>query len=179
MRFVRQNLEGLWLLTPDRIEDERGSFTRTFCRREFEDHGLETSFAQHSLSVSRLRHTIRGLHFQVAPDDEVKLVSCVRGEIFDVAVDLRPGSSTYLQWAGAILSETNGAQFYIPKGFAHGFQSLCADVAVSYMISAPYAAASARGLRYDDPALAIDWPAPPSVMSSRDREWKLLAETAS
>lgn len=171
MQFQPQVMEGLWIIEPDAVRDARGSFARTFCTEEFAIHGLCSAFAQHSLSTSTRKHTLRGLHFQAAPNQEVKLVSCVRGAIFDVAVDLRPHSATYLQWAGVTLSAENGRQFYIPKGFAHGFQSLQEDVAVSYLISTPYVSGSSEGLRFDDPAIDVRWPAAPSMVSDRDLAW--------
>ncbi len=174
MKFNRTHIEGLVVIEPERVEDLRGSFARTFCVREFGEEGLCTGFSQHSLSQSKFKHTIRGLHFQNAPHQEVKLVSCVKGTIWDVAVDLRPGSATYLAWQGRILSAENGRQFYIPAGFAHGFQSLTDDVAVSYLISVPYVAGSSCGIRYDEPAIGISWPAAPSVISPRDLEWTPL-----
>jgi len=178
MNFNTTPIEGLWIVEPQRMEDLRGSFARTFCKREFADQGLSTDFSQHSLSQSKLKHTVRGLHFQKAPHEEVKLVSCVKGAIWDVAVDLRPESPTYLHWQGTILSAENGRQFYIPERFAHGFQSLTDDVAVSYLISAPYVASSASGIRYDDPAVGINWPADPSVMSPKDLDWPFLGGAA-
>lgn len=171
MQFSSTKINGLWIVEPEPIHDIRGSFARTFCKREFGDRGLEADFAQHSLSVSRRRSTIRGLHFQSPPHQEVKLVSCVRGAIWDVAVDLRPQSPHYLEWVGVTLSADNGRQFYIPEGFAHGFQSLADDVAVSYLISTPYAAESSSGIRYDEPAIGIKWPEEPSVISDRDLGW--------
>ena len=171
MRFVKTKIEDLWLVEPERLLDLRGFFARTFCKEEFSSQGLATEFVQNSISVSKLKHTLRGLHFQKAPHQEIKLVSCVRGAIWDVAVDLRRSSPTYLQWVAAVLSAENGLQFYIPEGFAHGFQSLSEDAAVSYMISAPYAAGSAWGIRYDEPAIGISWPAKPSVISERDLSW--------
>lgn len=174
MRFNRTKIDGLWVIEPERIEDPRGSFARTFCKLEFSSHGLSADFAQHSMSVSYRKYTLRGLHFQDPPHAEIKLVTCVRGAIWDVAVDLRSGSPTYLQWMSQILSSSNGAQFYIPEGFAHGFQSLTEDAAVSYLISTPYHAESARGIRYDDPAIGINWPAEPSVLSERDSAWPPL-----
>jgi dTDP-4-dehydrorhamnose 3,5-epimerase len=174
MRFRSTPIEGLFIIELERMTDHRGSFARTFCTDEFETHGLVAEFRQHSLSISIKKHTLRGLHYQQAPHREVKLVSCVRGAIWDVAVDLRETSPTYGQWASAILSAENGSQFYIPEGFAHGFQSLTDDVAVSYMISAPFEPGSARGLRYDDPALGITWPAKPSVIAAKDLAWPRL-----
>jgi dTDP-4-dehydrorhamnose 3,5-epimerase len=174
MRFRETKINGLWIVETVPMADSRGSFARTFCKQEFGAHGLVSDFAQHSMSHSVSKHTLRGLHFQVAPNQEDKLVSCIRGAIWDVAVDLRPSSPTYLHWVGTVLSQQNGAQFYIPKGFAHGFQSLCDNAAVSYLISTPYEAASSRGLRFDDKAIGISWPAAPAVISEKDRNWPLL-----
>jgi len=171
MLFEKTKIEGLWVVKTVPVHDSRGSFARTFCKREFESKALVSDFSQHSLSISKLKHTIRGLHFQRPPYQETKLVSCVKGAIWDVAVDLRRGSPTYLQWVGTVLSAENGAQFYIPEGFAHGFQSLSDDVAVSYLISVPYAEASAAGIRHDEPAIGVEWPAPPSVISEKDLGW--------
>lgn len=171
MQFSSTKINGLWITEPDRIHDMRGSFARTFCKQEFRDRGLSGDFAQHSLSVSERKFTIRGVHFQRPPYQEVKLVSCVRGAIWDVAVDLRPQSPTYLEWVGVTLSAENGRQFYIPEGFAHGFQSLADEVAVSYLISVPYVAMSSSGVRYDEPAIGITWRAEPSIISERDLEW--------
>lgn len=178
MLFLQEKIADVWTIEPERFRDSRGSFARTFCRQEFAAHGLEGDFVQHSMSVSARRHTLRGLHFQKAPHGEVKLVSCIRGEIWDVAVDLRPQSPTYLQWVAATLSADNGRQFYIPKGFAHGFLSLTDNATVSYLISAPYVPESASGIRYDEPALGIKWPASPSVVSERDLAWRRLDDEA-
>ncbi len=174
MLFEKTKIEGLWVVNTVPVRDSRGSFARTFCKREFGSNALVSDFSQHSLSLSKLKHTVRGLHFQRPPHQETKLVSCVKGSIWDVAVDLRRGSPTYLQWVGTVLSADNGAQFYIPEGFAHGFQSLSDDVAVSYLISVPYAEASAAGIRYDEPAIGVEWPAPPSVISEKDLGWPAL-----
>jgi dTDP-4-dehydrorhamnose 3,5-epimerase len=174
MRFNRTRIEGLWIVEPIPSVDSRGSFARTFCKEEFAQHGLIQDFVQHSYSHSRQKHTIRGLHFQKAPHGEDKLVSCMQGAIWDVAVDLRPESPTYLEWAGAVLSSENRAQFYIPKGFAHGFQSLSDDAVVSYLISTPYEPTAASGIRFDDPAVGVSWPADPAVMSDKDKSWPLL-----
>jgi dTDP-4-dehydrorhamnose 3,5-epimerase len=171
MLFRPTQIDGLWIIDPEQVQDARGSFSRTFCSQEFGARGLSTGFVQQSLSISLLRHTIRGLHFQTLPHQEAKLVSCVRGMIWDVAVDLRPESPTYLRWVGETLSADNGRQLYIPEGFAHGFQSLVDDVAVSYLISAPYSPICSSGIRYDEAALGIDWPAKASVISDRDIAW--------
>lgn len=175
MRFTQTGLKGAWLVEPEPIADERGSFARTFCEHEFERQGLETGFVQHSVSHSRFKGTLRGMHFQQAPLGEVKLVSCLRGAVHDVIVDLRPYSPTYMEWAAYELSADNRRQLYIPKGFAHGFMALVDDVAVNYLISEFYEPSLARGLRYDDPVLAIDWPGEPTVISQRDLDWAYMA----
>jgi dTDP-4-dehydrorhamnose 3,5-epimerase len=176
MLFTKTDLDGVWLIEPRPFVDERGSFARTFCIDEMERQGLETRFLQHSMSHSKRRHTLRGLHFQRAPSGEVKLVSCLKGAIWDVAVDLRPHSRNYRRWTAAELTADNMRQLYIPEGFAHGFLSLTQDAVVNYLISARYDPAASTGARYDDPAFAIDWPAKPAAMSEKDRKWPLLEE---
>ncbi|WP_137134357.1 dTDP-4-dehydrorhamnose 3,5-epimerase [Rhizobium sp. FKY42] len=171
MHFRSTPIQDLWIIEPERAFDRRGSFARTYCKETFKEHGLHSEFVQHSLSVSQCKHTLRGLHFQAPPHQEIKLVSCVRGEVWDVAVDLRPNSPTYLVWFSAMLSADRGTQFYIPQGCAHGFLSLCEDAAISYLISTPYVPNSSSGLRYDDPAIGIVWPHEPAVISDRDLEW--------
>lgn len=176
MLFTKTDLDGVWLIEARPAVDERGSFARTFCTDEMERHALQTRFVQHSLSRSTRKHTLRGLHFQHAPHREVKLVSCLKGAIWDVAVDLRPQSPAFGRWTAAELTAENMRQLYIPEGFAHGFLSLTDDVAVGYLISARYDPATAAGIRYDDPAIAIEWPATPAVMSEKDRNWPLLSQ---
>jgi dTDP-4-dehydrorhamnose 3,5-epimerase len=172
MRFTEvTGLHGAWLVDPMPARDERGSFSRLFCARAFAERGLETHFVQHSVSHSRRMGTLRGLHFQLEPHAEVKLVCCQKGSICDVILDLRDDSATFGRWQAFALSAENRRLLYIPKGFAHGFQSLQDDVEVSYMISAFYAPDAACGIRYDDPAFAITWPLPPTAMSERDRGW--------
>lgn len=174
MRFTPLNIDGAWSIEPERLEDDRGWFARVFCEAEFADRQLETSFPQHSLSFSREKGTLRGLHYQNEPHEETKLVTCLQGMVWDVLVDLRPESPTYRRWTGLELSADNGTQLYIPVGCAHGFQTLTDNVLLRYMISKPYAPDSATGLRYDDPALGIPWPDEPSVMSEKDRTWPHL-----
>lgn len=176
MKFHPTRLDGAWLIELTPVKDERGAFVRTFCEREFGERGLETRFLQHSLSVNARKGTLRGMHFQRAPHEETKLVRCQRGPIWDVIIDLRPGSPTYLQWQGFELSAEDGMQLYVPKGFAHGFQTLSDDCEVFYLISEFYAPGAASGLRHDDPRFAIEWPAPISVMSEKDRGWADFAD---
>jgi dTDP-4-dehydrorhamnose 3,5-epimerase len=149
--------------------DERGFFARSWCRRELAAHGIDADIAQESISYNRLSGTLRGLHFQLPPHEEAKIVRCTRGAIFDVIVDLRPRSPTYRQWEGFHLNAENRRALYVPKGFAHGFQTLADDTELFYQISSFHAPGAAAGLRYNDPAFAIVWPLPVSVISERDR----------
>ena len=159
------------LVEPEPIWDERGFFTRSFCVSEFAEHGLTTSFVQHSMSYSQHKHTLRGMHFQNPPHAEVKIVSCIAGSIYDVIVDLRPQSPSYLKWQGFELTASNRRILYIPSGFAHGFQTLEDDTEVLYAMSAEYVPDAARGVRWDDPAFQVKWPLPVSVISDRDRRF--------
>lgn len=168
MIFSDTKVAGAMLISPQRIEDERGFFARTYCVDEFRRHGLDPSTVQRSLSFNERRGTLRGMHFQVAPHQENKVVSCSRGAIYDVIVDLRPGSASYRQWFAANLSADGFEALFIPRGCAHGFLTLEPETVVRYDISTSYAPESARGLRFDDPAFAIDWPFAPVVVSARD-----------
>jgi|SRR5579859_790100 len=174
MIFREIRLRGAYLIEIEPHVDSRGFFARTWCRREFAACGLETEFDQSSVSVSAERGTLRGLHYQRAPHSEVKLVSCVRGAIYDVIVDLRPGSATFRQWCAVELRGGSHRSLYVPPQFAHGFQTLENDTEVTYMISGLHEPAAAAGIRYDDPALSIDWPTTIRQISSRDREWPPL-----
>jgi len=174
MIFRETPLAGAWLLEPERFEDERGFFARTFCREDFAARGLDPDVAQCSVSFNHRRGTLRGLHFQAAPDAEVKLVRVTRGALWDVIVDLRPESPTFRRHFAAVLTAEAGNQLYIPKGFAHGFQTLEDGTEAAYQISVPYAPGSARGWRWDDPAFAIPWPEPVTVISEKDRNLPLF-----
>jgi dTDP-4-dehydrorhamnose 3,5-epimerase len=176
MRFEAIGLDGAWLVHPEPMQDDRGFFARTFCVNEFGDRGLETSFPQHSVSSSIHKGTVRGMHFQKTPHEEVKLVRCLTGSIWDVIIDLRPGSPTFRRWQGFELSGNNGLQLYIPKGFAHGFQTLGDDTRVNYLISELHAPAAASGVRYDDPAFAVTWPLPVTAISDKDLRWPDFAQ---
>jgi dTDP-4-dehydrorhamnose 3,5-epimerase len=171
MIFHETSLAGAFLLEMERHEDERGFFARAWCRREFEAHGLDPAIAQTSVSFNRLKGTLRGMHCQHPPHEEVKLVRCTRGAIWDVIIDLRPRSPTYRRWEGFELSEENGSELYIPKGFAHGFQTLADATEVHYQISEFHAPGAAAGFRHDDSAFAIPWPLAVSVIAERDRSW--------
>lgn len=168
MKFEQLELSGAWLITLEPARDGRGHFARTFCEVEFGERGLETRFPQHSTSFSRHTGTLRGLHYQRSPHLEAKLVRCTRGSIYDVIVDLRTGSPTFGRWAAAELSADNEVQLYIPRGFAHGFQTLQADTEILYLISTAYVPGAAAGIRYNDPGFGVDWPVPVSAISDRD-----------
>ncbi len=174
MIFERTAIDGLLLIRLQRFEDERGSFARLFSAEEFAANGGGARVAQCSLSVTRRVGTVRGMHFQRAPYEEHKLVRCVRGAIHDVIVDMRPGSHTYRQWRAFILAHDNDLALSIPPGCAHGFQTLRDDCEVLYHMDTVYAPDHAAGVRFDDPALAIDWPEPVTVVSAKDRAWPLL-----
>jgi len=171
MQFQLTNLKDARLVLLDPMRDERGFFARTFCVHEFAAQGLETSYPQHSISMSGQRGTVRGMHFQRPPHSEVKLVRCLNGAIWDVIIDIRQDSPTYCRWQGFELSESNNHQLYIPKGFAHGFQTLSDEVVVNYLISVPYAPGAASGIRHDDNTFNITWPLAVTTMSDKDRTW--------
>lgn len=167
-------LGGAYLIDIDPRGDERGFFARAWCRREFEDHGLNADLKQANLSHNLHKGTLRGLHYQQAPHAETKLVRCFRGAIYDVVVDLRPDSDTYLQWAGAELTPDNMRALYVPEGFAHGFQTLADDTLVFYQVTAFYTPGAEGGLRYDDPAIGVEWPLSVSSISDKDAAWPYL-----
>ena len=174
MRYVETGLDGLWVVELEPNTDERGSFTRTYDHDEFAARGLDPSVRQCSTSFNVRAGTLRGMHFQAAPHEEVKLLRCTRGAVFDVAVDLRPASPTHRRWFGVELSQDNGRQLYIPRGFAHGFQTLVDDAEVLYYMGTDYVPDLARGVRWDDPAFGIEWPEPPAgwrIMSERDANY--------
>ena len=174
MIFTAAPLSGVYLIDAARSEDERGFFARSFCSEEFAAHGLVGEMSQSRVSFNTKRGTLRGLHFQIEPHAEAKLVRCTAGAIFDVVVDVRNDSATCHAWFGAELTANNRRAMYVPKGFAHGFVTLVDDTEVLYMISVPYAAGFGRGLRWNDPALGIEWPIEPTVISPRDASYPLL-----
>jgi dTDP-4-dehydrorhamnose 3,5-epimerase len=171
MKFTETGLAGAFLLDIEPREDQRGFFARTFCRREFEEHGLETNLAQCSLSFNLLRGTLRGVHFQRPPCQEAKIIRCTAGAIFDVIVDLRTDSPTFLKHFAVPLTADNRRSLYVPKNFAHGFQTLADETEVFYQMSEFYAPETAAGLRWNDAALAIAWPLAVSVISDQDASY--------
>jgi len=178
VRFEETPLTGAFVIEIEPHADDRGFFARTYCAREFEEHGLETRVVQANLSYNRSKGTLRGMHYQAPPAGEAKLVRCIRGAIHDVIVDLRPDSPTYLQHVGVDLTAENRRALFVPALFAHGFQTLEDEVEVFYQVSEFYTPGAERGLRHDDPALGISWPLPVSEISDKDRSWDLL-ETGS
>jgi dTDP-4-dehydrorhamnose 3,5-epimerase len=178
LRFRETPLAPACLIEPDPVWDERGYFDRVFCARELRERGLDDRVAQCSVSYNARRGTLRGLHYQDRPAPEAKTVRCLRGAAYDVIVDLRPGSPTRHRWFAVELSARGGTAIHVPAGFAHGFITLEDDTALEYLISEFYVPQAARGIRFDDPALAIPWPIAPVVVSLRDRALPGLEEVA-
>jgi dTDP-4-dehydrorhamnose 3,5-epimerase len=178
MLFRKTSLADVRLIELEPVADERGFFARTFCTREFGAQGLETSFVQHSISSTVRKGSLRGMHFQRHPHEEVKLIRCIAGAIHDVLIDLRPASPTYLKWEAYQLTAQNRLQLYAPAGFAHGFQTLESDSTIQYLISAFYAPEAAAGVRYDDPVFKIAWPLPVADISAKDQSWPDFAPTS-
>lgn len=174
MKFERAPIEGVWVLSPERHGDDRGFFARVWCAEELAAHGCDGRLAQCSVSYNERKGTLRGMHWQEAPHAEAKTVTVVRGAVFDVAVDLRPDSKTYLQWFAIELSAENGRALHVPTGCAHGFLTTEPATVVQYFISTPYVASAARGARFDDPRVGIRWPFDPSVVGARDGSWPAL-----
>jgi dTDP-4-dehydrorhamnose 3,5-epimerase len=176
MRFVDTQIGGVTVVEPTPHGDERGRFMRAWCAKEFADHGLNFVPVQANMGFSVKKGTLRGMHFQVEPALEAKLVRCTRGSMFDVALDLRPDSPTYLKWFGVELSADNARMLYVPEGCGHGYQTLEDNTEMHYMTSAYYTASAVRGARFDDPAFGIQWPVPVTVVSEQDRKWSLVED---
>jgi dTDP-4-dehydrorhamnose 3,5-epimerase len=174
MNFVDVNVVGANVIHPTPHSDDRGRFMRAWCTREFAEHGIEFSPVQANLGFSRHKGTLRGMHLQEAPAFEAKLVRCTRGSIFDVVLDLRPGSSSYGRWHGEVLSAENASMLFVPEGCAHGYQTLEDETEMYYMTSALYTPSAVRGVRFDDPAFKIEWPLAPTLVSAQDRDWPLV-----
>jgi dTDP-4-dehydrorhamnose 3,5-epimerase len=171
VKFTETRLKGATIIDIEPIEDERGFFARSWCREEFEAHGLNPVLVQCSISFNRRKGTLRGMHYQAKPHEEAKLVRCTRGAIYDVILDLRPGSATSGQWVSVELSAENRQSLYVPEGFAHGFQTLADNTEVFYQISAVYVPESARAIRWNDPAFQIAWPLPITAISGKDQSY--------
>ncbi len=178
MKFLKIDLwlEGAFVLIPKVFYDHRGYFMESYNERDFRDIGLNMKFVQDNESRTRKAGTIRGLHYQVAPVTQAKLVRCVKGAIFDVIVDIRPGSPTFGKWTSVILNDRNHKMLYVPEGFAHGFQSLVDDVIVSYKVTALYSKEHDRAIRWSDPEIGISWPIKDPILSEKDRNAPLLKD---
>ena len=171
MIFKETKLRDAYIIEIEERSDQRGFFARAWCQKEFEDHGLVAQVVQTNLSYNIKKGTLRGMHFQIDPYQETKLVRCTRGAIYDVIIDLRPESPTYKDWIGVELSGENYKMLYVPKNFAHGFQTLVDGTEVTYQVTEFYTPGAEGGLRYDDPAFRIAWPLPVSVISEKDKCW--------
>jgi dTDP-4-dehydrorhamnose 3,5-epimerase len=171
MIFRETELRGPFIIELERLEDQRGFFARGWCKKEFYSHGLELNLVQANISKNNKTGTLRGLHYQVPPYEEAKLIRCIRGSIYDVIVDLRPSSPTYKQWLGVGLTADNYRMLYVPKGFAHGYQTLEDNTEVFYHVSEYYTPTAERGVLYNDPAFTISWPLEVQVISDKDKSW--------
>jgi len=174
MKFIETKIKDLYIIEPELKQDERGYFARVFCKEELEGIGFDFSIVQINKSLNKKSGMIRGMHFQKYPRSEDKIVQCIKGAIYDVAVDLREDSSTYGEWVSVDLSEENKKMFLIPKGFAHGFQSLKDDSEILYFLSEFYSPDYQGGIRFDDPFLNIEWPIENPFLLERDRNWPLI-----
>jgi dTDP-4-dehydrorhamnose 3,5-epimerase len=168
--FTETNLKGAFIIDVKKLEDERGFFGRTFCQKEFEEHGLNPHVVQANVSYNKIKGTLRGMHFQLHPYEETKLVRCVRGGIYDVIIDLRKDSPTYTKWIGVELREESYRMLFVPEGFGHGFITLEDNTEVIYQVSQFYTPGSESGIRWNDPAFNIEWPIEPVLISEKDRQ---------
>ena len=174
LAFTETGIPDIWVIKPTYREDERGRFFRAWCAGEFRDHGIDFTPVQANMGFSFQKGTTRGMHFQIDPAPEAKLVRCTRGSMFDVALDLRRDSLSFGKWFGTELTVENGSMLYLPSGCAHGYQTLEDDTEMYYMTSAFFTPSAARGVRFDDPAFGINWPLPATAISEQDRNWPLF-----
>jgi dTDP-4-dehydrorhamnose 3,5-epimerase len=174
MIFRETTLSGAYSVEIEQISDERGFFARSFCTEEFSKYGLTTDMAQCNISFNKTRGTLRGMHYQAPPSEEAKLVRCTMGAIYDVIIDIRPTSPTFMKWFATQLNSENRLMMAIPEGFAHGFQTLTDNTEVSYHMSASYEPQQARGIRFDDPSVNIEWPISNVIVSEKDKSYPLL-----
>jgi len=171
MIFRETTLKGAFVIEMEKFEDKRGFFARAWCQKEVEANGLVSRVVQTNISFNKKRGTLRGMHYQVAPYEQIKLVRCTRGAIYDVVIDLRPDSPTFRKWTGVELTAENYTMLYVPENFAHGFQTLEDNTEVTYQVSQFYSPESERGVRYDDPVFQVEWPLPVEVISEKDIAW--------
>lgn len=178
MKFTETPLQGAFVIELEPITDERGFFARSWCKKEFEARGLNGNLVQCNVSYNRTKGTLRGMHYQAKPHEEVKLVRCTLGAIYDVIIDLRPMSATFRQWSGVELTAANRKAHYVPEGFAHGFQTLEDDTELFYLMSESYHPESARTVRWDDPRIAVTWPLANPIVGEQDRAAPPLGENS-
>ena len=177
MKFIESALNGAYVIEVELIHDSRGFFARSWCKQEFIDQNLNPNLVQSNISFNSKKGTLRGMHYQEKPHEEAKLVRCTKGAIYDVIIDIRPDSATFKKWLGVELNAENRKLLYIPEGFAHGYQTLEDDTEVFYQVSASYHPESSKGIRWDDPTLAIDWLLTDNLtMSDRDQQWPMLSK---
>ena len=176
MIFTETSLKGAFVINLKKIGDDRGFFARAYCKNEFAENNLNTNLVQANTALSVTQHTLRGLHFQIAPYEEAKIVRCIQGAVFDVIVDLRPQSPTYKKWFGIELSQANRKMLYVPENFAHGYLTLKENTEVFYLVTQYYSPESERGYRWNDPAFAIEWPVTEHLnISDKDQKWPLFS----
>ena len=176
MKFLKTNLNDAYVIEIEKTEDERGFFARTFDEKSFLELNLEINLFQNNISFNKKSKTLRGMHYQISPSEEIKIVRCTQGKIFDVIIDLRKDSKTYKKWIGVELSHNNYKMLYIPKGFAHGFLTLDENTEVFYQMSNEYNKEMAQGIRWDDPTFSINWPSKISIMSERDMNFEVYVD---
>lgn len=176
MKFFKKKIENLYIIEPEPFHDERGNFNRVLCKKELRNIGHKKNIVQINQSLSKYKGTIRGMHFQIPPKAEIKIVKCLKGSVFDVAIDIRKNSPTFLQWYGEILSAKNMKMMYIPEGFAHGFQTLENNTEVIYFVSEFYTPEYERGIRFDDPKIKINWLLEVTYISNKDKNLDLIDE---
>ena len=174
MIFTETKLKGAYIIDVEKIEDERGFFGRVYCKKEFDKVGIESNIAQTNMSFNPKKGTLRGMHYQVSPYEETKLVKCTSGAIYDCIIDLRKDSPTYLEWIGVELTEENNRMLFVPRDFAHGFITLKDNTAIQYFVSQFYAPGAERGIKWDDPKINIQWPADVAVISEKDNNHPYL-----
>lgn len=171
MKFHETELKGAFIIEPEKRADDRGFFARSWCQKEFEQHGLVPRVVQANISNNKHKATLRGMHYQASPYEETKLVRCTRGAVYDVIIDVRPDSPTYRRWIGVELTASNYKMLYVPEGFAHGFQTLEDDTEVIYQVSQFYTPSAERGIRWNDPLFQIKWLTPVETISEKDANW--------
>ncbi len=171
MKFTEAKLKGAFIIEIEKLVDDRGFFARSWCQEEFEAHSLNSRLLQANVSYNRKKGTLRGMHYQMAPYQECKLIRCTRGAIYDVIIDLRPDSATYKQWTGVKLTADNYSMFYVPEDFAHGFLTLTDNTEITYQVSQFYTPGSEKGIRFDDAAFNIQWPLEVTIISDKHRTW--------